>query len=171
MNKIIYKQYSEKYLPFKVKWLNNCRVNRFIGDGKGTTLKKEREWLKNYKSEKTKIFFLVIVDSIPIGMVGLHNISKINQNADLFILIGEDKYRRKGFGKKSLAFIINYAFSKLKLHKLSLGVFEKNTVAVNLYKTFGFITEGILKDEVFLRGKYHNQINMALFNKKRIKRK
>ena len=162
------REHTKKDMPLRVKWLNNPKVNKLIGDepGKRTNLQKQKEWFKNYEKDKTKKFFTICDDETPIGIVGLSNISKNNRNADLFIAIGEDAYRGQGFGKKALNWIVDFAFEKLKLNKINLGVFEENKTAINLYKSFGFEIEGFMKEEVYFAGKFHNFLSMAIFNKK-----
>lgn len=161
------RRHLEKDIPFRVKWLNNPNVNKFIGNemGQKTNLPKEKEWFANYKKSKNKRFFTVCDNSKPIGFMGLSNISKQNKNADLFIAIGEDDFRGKGIGKISVKWLIDYGFKKLKLHKINLGVIKKNIPAVNLYKSLGFVIEGEMKDEVFYNGKFYNFLSMAIFNK------
>lgn len=161
------KKHSQKDISNRVKWLNNSNVNRFIGDklGQKTTIKKEEEWFSNYLKTKDKKFFTIYKDSIPVGFMGLSNISKFNKNANLFIAIGEDSYRGKGIGRFSMEWLIDYGFNKLKLHKINLGVIENNTVAVQLYKSLGFVTEGKMKDEIFCKGQFYNFLSMAIFNK------
>lgn len=155
----------EKDVPYRVKWLNNTNVNRFIGDtiGQKTSLIKQKEWFSDYKKSKNKLFFTICDGTNPIGFMGFSNISKHNKNADIFIAIGEDEYRGKGFGKLSLNWLIDYAFKKLKLHKINLGVIKDNEPAVKLYKSLGFKIEGEMKEEVFYEGKYYDFLSMALF--------
>lgn len=159
------RRHLQKDIPYRVKWLNNPKVNTFIGDelGKKTNLKKQKEWFAEYQKDKNKNFFTICDDSKPIGFIGLSNISKVNKNADLFIAIGEDEYRGTGVGKIAMKWIIDYGFNKLKLHKINLGVIKDNSPAVNLYKSLGFVVEGKMKDEVFYRGKFHNFLSMAIF--------
>jgi len=154
-------------IPYRVIWLNNPKVSKFISEkpGQKTTLKKEELWFDKYSKDKNKKFFTICIDSMPIGFMGLSRIDKTNRNADAFIAIGDDKYRGKGFGKIAMQYLVDYGFDKLGLHKINLGVFEKNIPAVNLYKKLGFVIEGIMRDEVFFNGEYHNQISMAIFNK------
>lgn len=142
--------------PYRIKWLNNPNINKFIGDelGQKTNHKKENEWFATYKKTKNKKFFTICDNSKPIGFMGLSNISKPNKNADLFIAIGEDEYRGKGIGKIAMNWLIDYGFKKLKLHKINLGVIKDNIPAVKLYKSLGFIIEGEMKDEVFNKGKF-----------------
>ncbi|MFA6526483.1 MAG: GNAT family protein [Candidatus Buchananbacteria bacterium] len=153
-------------IPFRVMWLSNSKVNRFIGDtlGQKTNLQKEKKWFANYQKAKDKIFFTICDDSSPIGFIGLSNISKQNKNADLHIVIGENEYRGKGNGKIAMNWIINYGFRKLKLHKINLGVVKNNKPAVKLYQSLGFVIEGEMKDEVCYKGKYYNFLSMAIFN-------
>ncbi|MDP3043149.1 MAG: GNAT family protein [bacterium] len=161
------RRHLQKDIPYRVKWLSNPNVNRFVGDemGQKTNLKKEKEWFANYQKAKNKKFFTICDDSMPIGFMGLSNISKPNKNADLFIAIGEDDYHGKGIGKTAMEWIIDYGFNKLKLRKINLGVIKDNIPAVNLYKSLGFITEGKMKEEVFYKGKFHDFLSMAIFNR------
>jgi len=166
------RKHFPKDIPYRVTWLNNPNVHKFIGNeiGQKTTLKKEKEWFVNYQKSKDKRFFTICDNSQPIGFMGLSNISIVNKNADLFIAIGEDEYRGKGFGKNAMKWIIDYGFKKLKLHKINLGVIKDNTPAVALYTSLGFVIEGEMKDEVFHNGKFYNFLSMAIFHKNPNKR-
>lgn len=161
------RKHAKKDIPYRVKWLNNPSVNRFIGDklGQKTNLKKEKEWFCNYQKTKNKKFFTICDNLKPIGFVGLSNINKLNKNADLFIAIGNDEYRGKGIGKIAMQWIVDYGFIKLKLHKINLGVVKNNMPAVRLYQSLGFITEGEMRDEVCYDGKFCSFLSMAIFNK------
>ena len=154
-------------VPFRVAWLNNPKANKFIGDmsGRKTTLRKQRQWFDDYLKDKHKKFFTICDNKTPVGFMGLTKIDKVKRNADLFIVIGEDKYRGRGFGELAILYLINYGFNKLKLHKIYLGVYEENKQALKLYKKLGFTTEGVLKDEAIAGGKFHNLLFMAIFNK------
>ena len=48
------RKHLEKDIPYRVKWLNNPNVNKFIGDEveQKTNLKKEKEWFVNYIKSK-----------------------------------------------------------------------------------------------------------------------
>lgn len=42
--------------------------------------------------------------------------------------------------------ILTIAFEELKLHKVTLGVFDFNTSAIRCYENAGFVKEGFLRD-------------------------
>ncbi|MBU0647685.1 GNAT family N-acetyltransferase, partial [Patescibacteria group bacterium] len=104
------RKHLAKDIPYRVKWLNNPQVNKYIGDeiGQKTTLKKQKEWFKNYQKTKNKKFFTICDNSKPIGFMGLSSVSAKNKNADLFIAIGEDDYRGRGFGRAAMQWLIDY---------------------------------------------------------------
>lgn len=160
------REHKKEDIPLRAKWLSDPKVNKFIGDeiGKSTTLEKEEEWFSKYQQSNDKKFFTILDDDKPVGFMGLKNISVTNKNADLFIAIGEESHRGKGFGKDAAKWLIDYGFSKLKLHKINLGVVKENVATVKLYKSLGFKIEGEMKDEVYGHGKFHDFISMALFN-------
>ncbi|MBU1179592.1 GNAT family N-acetyltransferase [Patescibacteria group bacterium] len=160
---IKFRPFSRHDVPNYVRWLNNPEANRFIGDKRITT-KSATKWFDNYIKDKNKRFFVISEGTKAVGFMGLSNISRRNRNADLFICIGEDEYRGMGLGRNAMQWLIDYGFNKLKLHKISLGVFEENVVAIKLYKSLGFEIEGKMKDEAFFRGKFHDMFSMALFN-------
>lgn len=164
--KISFRPHKRIDIAYRVKWLNNPKVNLFIGDvGAKTNLTKQSKWFDDYEKDKNKKFFTILVDKVPIGFMGFSKISRSDGTADLHIAIGEDAYRGKGFGKKSLQLLIDYGFNKLGLQKINLGVFSENKIAIKCYKSFGFKVEGVLKREAFFNGKYHNLILMAIFKK------
>lgn len=148
-----------------VRWLNNPKANEFIGDGMKVSIKSATKWFNDYLKDRNKFFFIILDEKKAVGFMGLKNISKRNKNAELFICIGEDEYRGRGVGKKAMEWLINYGLDKLKLHKINLGVFEENIIAVKLYKSLGFKIEGKMKDDAFFHGKFHDMLSMAIFNK------
>lgn len=161
------RKHERKDIPFRVKWFNNFKVNKYLGDklGEKTSLKKEKKWFSNYELAKNKKFFTICDKSKPIGLVGISNINPINKTADLFIAIGEDNYHGKGIGKDTMLWIIDYGFNTLKLHKLKLAVIKNNIPAVRLYHSLGFILEGEIKKENYYQGRYYSLLLMAIFNK------
>ena len=170
---IKFRPHTREDIPYRMKWFNNPRVTKYLGASsqKKATKKTANKWFDDYEKESrkgTNKFFTVFDGKIPIGLVGLSRIHRINGSTDLFIIIGDDSYIGKGISKTIMNFIVNeYGFRKLGLHKINLGVFSDNKIAVNLHKKIGFKIEGTMKDESFFDGKYHDLYSMAIFNKKK----
>uniref|UniRef100_A0A7C4RAJ8 N-acetyltransferase n=1 Tax=candidate division CPR3 bacterium TaxID=2268181 RepID=A0A7C4RAJ8_UNCC3 len=170
---IKFRPHKREDIPLRVKWMNDPRVIKYLGFdiSKKVTKKTASKWFDEYEKESrkgTKKFFLVLDNKKPIGLVGLSRIHKIDGSTDLFIIIGDKDYVGKGISKTMMNFIVHeYGFGRLDLHKINLGVFTDNKIAVNLYKKMGFKIEGTLKDEKFFGGRYHDLYSMAIFNKKK----
>ena len=48
-------------IPFRVKWLNNPKVNKYIGDklGQRTTLVKQEKWFNDYLKDKNRYLKII----------------------------------------------------------------------------------------------------------------
>lgn len=52
----------------------------------------------------------------------------------------------RGYGRTSVRFIKEYYFKMLKYHRLWLDVYTDNERAINIYRSEGFVQEGILRE-------------------------
>ncbi len=98
-----------------------------------------------------------------VGFIELNTIDYFNRNANYAIVLGDENARGKGIAKNATELILDFAFNKLNLHKVCLQVVEYNESAIALYKKIGFSNEGILKEQFFMDGKYHDMICMGIF--------
>ena len=164
---ISYRPHLKEDIPLRVEWLNNPKIKFYVygyAEKENTSFDKQLAWFEEYEKDQTKSFFTILWDNTPIGVVGLTNIDLKNKKAKVFIMIGADEFRGRGIGKRAMNYIIQYGFREFDLHKISLEVFEENKSAIKCYESVGFQTEGILKDEDLVDGKYHSMIIMSVFN-------
>ena len=71
----------------------------------------------------------------------------------------------RGLGRQILEEVIRIAFEELSAHRLWLDVFEHNARAHHLYKSLGFVEEGVLREAVYRDGKHYSQILMSLLDR------
>jgi len=142
-NRFILRTLSPQNDNFKnyLSWMQNEIANPFIQSvSNETTLNDLHEYvhLRN-KSDNSMLFGIFLQDnSEHIGNVKLEPILP-SQEATLGILIGEEKWRRKGVGFEVIQAIIEYSFLDLGLRRLKLGVSQNNLAAYKLYKKLGFV--------------------------------
>ena len=96
-----------------------------------------------------------------IGIISLMNVSQKNKKADVGYWIGK-KYWRQGITFEALNLIINLAFKKLKLKRLTAFVLEDNKGSISLLKKCGFVYEGKERHFAILRGRSHNALIFSL---------
>lgn len=99
-----------------------------------------------------------------IGNIELDNINLIHGTAEYKILL-DYRSTKRGFAYEASKLLMNHAFNKLNLHKITLGVNVENLSAIKLYKKLGFSEEALLKEELLKGGRRIDLIRMSCFNK------
>lgn len=160
---------EEKHLLFRKKWFCNLETNKFLGSmaKENQTTEAQNKWYESYKDNPKSQFYIMERNNTPFGLIGLTHINKIDKNASIgLIMIGEQNYVGKGYGREAMLFIISKAFNDLGLHKLYLYVHAENDSAIKCYKSVGFKIEGVAKDMEFDGKIYHDKLLMGLVNSK-----
>ncbi|HHZ17487.1 MAG TPA: GNAT family protein [Peptococcaceae bacterium] len=103
-----------------------------------------------------KIIYLVQrkSDLRPIGLAGLRHIDRHNGNVELLLGIGEKDMRLAGYGIDILIVLLDIVFYRLGLEKAYLNIYDNHDLGLRSAISFGFITEGKLRKQVFVEGKY-----------------
>jgi RimJ/RimL family protein N-acetyltransferase len=107
---------------------------------------------------------IVLPDGRPIGATAFLHIDREHRKAEMRKLIGEPALRGQGFGKAATRIWIQFGFRTLGLHKIYINTLNTNLRNVRLNEALGFRLEGILHDEVFLDGQYHDVLRMAIWD-------
>lgn len=145
-----------------LEFLNNVRnqyAHEFLHDGRTFSIKETVAWFN-----KTNPMYYIICDGDAenkIGYFRLSNYSERNKN----IYIGADiapEYRGKGYAKPAYKQFMDLLFSYYDLNKISLEVLHTNIIAINLYKSIGFVQEGIKRQEVLKNGIWLDSIIMSI---------
>ena len=113
----------------------------------------------------TKYIFKAVNESTNevIGHISLGNVDRINESARIGkVLIGQSESRGNGYGTQLMLAALTFAFEELKLHKVTLGVFDFNTSAIKCYEKVGFKKEGLLRDARKNGDEYWNLIEMGI---------
>lgn len=148
-------------------WVNDPEVVKNLQHfNKKFTRKDEEKYVKKILKSKNDFAFSIFrkSDGEYIGQGGIHQISWENKLGRLSIIIKRE-YWGKNYAKVAIRLILSFAFKKLKLHKVWLMRWSTNKKAEHLYKKLGFKEEGVLKDEYFWKGKYHDIVRMGILSK------
>ena len=128
------------------------------------------EQLENYLQDAntvnaSKYIFKAVDESTNevIGHISLGNVDRVNESARIGkVLIGQSASRGNGYGTQLMLATLTFAFEELKLHKVTLGVFDFNTAAIKCYEKVGFKKEGLIRDARKHGNEYWNQIEMGI---------
>lgn len=147
-----------------VKWRNTPRVKKnFIFRDTFTSEIHER-WMNTKIKKGEAIQYIIEAKGSPIGSVYFKDITELHHSGEFGIFIGEENSIGKGFGFKATKMFVNFGFSYLNLHRISLRVLSGNRNAYKIYLSVGFKQEGVFRDMVYIDGRYHDVIFMAKLN-------
>ncbi len=156
---------NERYLS----WLNDSEVTKYIEAGHFPTTKDDLdEFYKIISKSKTDIIFAIIYKNkdLHIGNIELGRINWIHRFADIGIMIGDKNYWGKGYGQEACQLLLDYAFNKLNLHKIIVGVYSTHKSAIRTYQKVGFEIEGRITKFLNLDGKYVDKIILGISKRK-----
>lgn len=147
------RKFEEKDIPYKVKWINDEKNNKYLHYDLPLNEDKTLEWFMSIKNRTDRVDFTITFNDQPVGLIGLLNIDRKNRKAEFYICIGEEEYKGKGIGYSASKLLINYAYYELNLNKIYLYTEINNIQAQRLFEKIGFKKEGLLKDDLIYNGK------------------
>ncbi len=100
---------------------------------------------------------------LTLGHISLGGISQRDRAGRLTrVLVGNTTDRRRGVCQGMVRALLRIGFEELKLHRISLGVYDFNHAALTCYLKCGFRQEGLLRDVVRHDDGYWSLIEMSI---------
>jgi len=131
------------------------------GSEYNVTVEEEAQQLEEVLKAENTLVWVAAKDDEIISYLHMNpsNLSRMKHSAVLGITV-KKSYRGQGIGKKMLEEAIRF-FEASSLHRLELTVVSKNEIAIALYKKFGFVEEGLMKDVIKKGDTYYDVLAMA----------
>lgn len=95
-----------------------------------------------------------------IGYMIVAGLKNKSNNIELKRIVITDKGH--GYGRQAFILMKQYIFEELKAHRLWLDVKTFNERGIHLYKSEGFVEEGIMRESVLYNGKYDDMLVMSI---------
>lgn len=105
------------------------------------TLDNELQWLSDVIQRKDQKRFAICVQSTDEYIGNVHLIKITEFEAEFHLVVGNKDWWGKGIGKIATRLLLEHAFSKLNLQKITLEVHQNNFPAISIYKKQGFVTK------------------------------
>ena len=146
-----------------IKWMNDKTVAVDFGQYNHVVASiSDIKWIYEPPGDMQRYAMVLLDGDVLLGSISIHNIDHLNGNAFIGIFIGEEEYRRKGYGAEAIRLIVEYGIKTLNLHTIMLTVHADNYAAVACYKKVGFREVGRLPEVVFKDGQYVDKLYMAI---------
>ena len=110
-----------------------------------------------------KVFKAIEINaSEVIGHIQLMDIDYCNLNCKLGRVLIFPEHRGRGFGKEMVKCAVEYAFKRLNLLEITLGVFDFNQSAISVYQGAGFLEYEFNKGARQFQNEKWNLIKMKI---------
>ena len=149
-----------------VDWLNDNEVTKLLIAGLLPANPEDiREAWKSNIQNPNEVVFMVYSGPVRdkfVGTAGLYLIDWVARSTEYRIFLGNKEFWGEGLGTEVTKCIVKYAFEKLNLHSVYLGVNLGNKAAVRVYEKAGFVHEGTYRQVVYRNGQYYDAWHMSI---------
>jgi len=144
-------------------WLNDPEVNKFL-ETRQASIEDLKKYIRQKQEDPNSLLLGVFDrdDDVHIGNVKLEPIDRQQKRAVFGIMIGNKKYWGKGTGTEATKLILDYAFQKLDLDEVELGVISENIRARKTFEKAGFKEVRVEREAMNHNGKLYDKVVMAI---------
>ncbi|KUO74078.1 MAG: hypothetical protein APF77_23095 [Clostridia bacterium BRH_c25] len=144
------------------KWYNDTELNKLAGwnNSRVTSDKLRYNMSRSFGYDPMNLM-IDNKEGTPIGTIQLYDFNEQDKSCKLGIRIGDRDYWGKGYGEDAVKTILEYAFMKIDIYRVTLKVYEYNERAVKCYLKCGFRNEGRTRQSAYIDGKFYDEIIMG----------
>ncbi len=158
--------YRQSDLELARAFLNDPEVGQYMRPGIFFPLREDDElkWYQSLDANSEKLYSFAIelqASGEYIGGCGVVDISAKNRVGSVGLFLGP-AYLGRGLGSDTLRVLVDFCFGEINLNKVKLMVYSFNPRAIRCYEKLGFRREGVLREEIFRHGRYHDLHVMGL---------
>ena len=152
-------------------WADDIDAARLNETYRPAVWKAQEDFWFNRGNDSTRIAFAIrkLGAATIIGYVQINQIDAVSRSATVGLRIGDVANRGLGYGTDAMRLAMHYCWNHLNLSRITLVVFATNVGAIRLYANLGFVTEGLLRQAVFIDGAWVDLVLMGLLHPSRIK--
>jgi RimJ/RimL family protein N-acetyltransferase len=150
------------------KWHNDPEIRKSARLGElPVTYEKEETDIALAKETPGETYLMIIkkTNDSPIGFIRLNYIDRVSRNMWLRMMVGDKRSQGKGYAREALDVVLNWLFTEQNVHRVTLETYENNKGAIRFFEGLGFKQEGIIREAVYVDGRYYNIISFGLLRK------
>ncbi|MCG8477648.1 MAG: GNAT family N-acetyltransferase [Spirochaetales bacterium] len=165
--RIILREYRESDFEHVRRWVNDSEATANLSsifDRVQTEAMTRSFFNKPLNNELPGHYFVIAdrEDESYIGQIDIRTQDDPSRQASLGLIVPDLANRGRGYGREAIGLILTFAFDTLNLHKVWLHVLARNEGAIGLYRSLGFVTDGVLREDVYRDGVYLDAMIMSI---------
>jgi ribosomal-protein-alanine N-acetyltransferase len=119
-------------------------------------------YTEDWRSDQAYNFFIFTHDEALVGGIGLSNVRRgVSETASLGYWIGEP-HARQGYMTAALPLVLDFAFERLRLHRVEAACLPTNVPSRALLLRAGFQEEGHARQYLCIEGKWQDHLLFAI---------
>jgi RimJ/RimL family protein N-acetyltransferase len=151
------------------RWRSDAEVTRYWITQHVPTFEELKDWLRQNQMAGSVTLAILDETNAPIGYADVFNIDEDNRKCEIALMIGERERWGRGYAREALTKLLERLFSDsgergAGMHKVTLAVFAENEAARRLYRACGFREDGVLREDIYRDGRWHDQILMSILD-------
>jgi len=140
-------------------WRNHPSINRYMLTQHEISEEEHRQWFVRASEAPDKHLLIFEMAGVPLGFV--HFTGGVStSSADWGFYTAVDA--PKGSGRKLGKLALDYAFGQAGFHKVCGQALDNNQASIRLHLALGFKQEGVLRQQHYIGGIYHDMICFGL---------
>ena len=161
--KVVLREQREEDAKFFAYWFNQPRIMFQCGFTEKTDEETEKKYINEYhQTDDCDWYTITTPDGNIIGETGLLRMFPAWHQTDLTIIIPDPEKQHKGYGTEAVSMMLDLAFYRYQMNRVSIGVVGLNTEALEFYKKIGFKQEGVMEQGYYYDGEYSDFIMMRI---------
>lgn len=171
MSLVTLRPLAESDVDHIMTWVNRPEIVGNLAAFSGAPLTRDQElvWIQRTIASADRVWSVFATDDDRyLGQVGIHQIHARSKVGRLGAVIASKGEMGKGYGSAAIRAVMDRGFGELGLHKLWLMVFRTNERGQRLYKRLGFVEEGLLREEYFHEGGWHDMARMGMLAREHV---
>ncbi|MCX7711455.1 MAG: GNAT family N-acetyltransferase [Clostridia bacterium] len=164
--KVRLREYRKEDIPLRLSFINDPELQKYLvaDTPYPMTLREEEKWFESISAlgDTYKFAIETLGDKKFIGGCSINDVDWKNSVATVGIFIGDKDYWGNGYGTDAMKTLVSFIFSQMNINKIRLTCYSFNGRAIKSYEKCGFKIEGVLRQEMFKDGRYHDKIAMGI---------
>lgn len=172
-NNVYLRAFEFEDLSVLNKLRNNDKIYSFTcGNKYFISSEYDRKWIEDkIFNNKTQLYLgICLVENHKlIGYLSIINIDLQNRKSEWGGIIIDLESSNKGYATAAANLMLMHVFTELNMNRFSGYWLEENKPSLRMAEKLGFVKEGVLRDFIFKKNKYHNAILLSILRSEFLK--
>lgn len=162
MSDIILVPLAEEHLEQVRIWRNSPEVSQYMYTSPHINPEEQNKWFATVKTDPNQVYYMIQHQENWKGVAYFYQIEPIHATCCWGFYLGDSSERGLGLGSKTEYRMLETAFEKMGMHKLSCEVFASNPKVIQMHERFGFRREAYYRGHIYKEKQHHDVVGLAM---------